>query len=149
MINKLNTDLDSHTDQSLLGSNTLVIHDFNKPVNIMGYDPRGPVMHSLHTISEAIAYDCPNTGTTFILIVHQAIHNPKLEHNLLSPFQMRLNDVIVNEILKFMTEIPTEKDHAIVVTNPDLNDQLIIPLVVQGVMSTFPTRKLMLDEYNT
>jgi hypothetical protein len=43
----------------------------------------------------------------------------------------------------------TEKDHAIVVTDPDLTDQLIIPLVVQGVTSTFPTRKPMLDEYNT
>jgi hypothetical protein len=60
-INKSNTDLDSHTNQSLLGFNTLVIHDFDKPVN-----PRGPVMHSLHMISGALAYDCPNTGATFI-----------------------------------------------------------------------------------
>jgi hypothetical protein len=43
---------------------------------------------------------------------------------------MWLNDVIVNEIPKFMTEMPTEKDHVIVVTDPDLTDQLIIPLVV-------------------
>jgi hypothetical protein len=56
MITELNADLDSHTNQSLLGSNTLVIHhDFNKPVNIIGYNPRGPVMHSLHTISGALA----------------------------------------------------------------------------------------------
>jgi hypothetical protein len=86
MINESNTDLDLHTNQSLLGFNTLVIHDFDKPVNIVGDDPRGPVTHSLNTISEALAYDCPNTGATFILIVHQEIHNPKLEHNLLSPF---------------------------------------------------------------
>jgi hypothetical protein len=62
---------------------------------------------------------------------------------------MLLNDVIVNKIPKFMTETPTEKDHVIVVTDPDSNDQLIIPLVVQGVMLTFLTRKPMLDEYNT
>jgi hypothetical protein len=48
-----------------------------------------------------------------------------------------------------MTEMPTEKDHAIVVTDPDSTDQLIIPLVVRGVTSTFLTRKLTLDEYNT
>jgi hypothetical protein len=87
MMNDSNTDLDLHTDQSLLGSNILVIHDFNKPVDVIGYNPRGPVMHSLHTISGALAYDCPKTCATFILIVHQAIHNPKLEHNLLSPFR--------------------------------------------------------------
>jgi hypothetical protein len=76
MINESNTDLDLHADQSLLGSNTLVIHDFNKPVNVIRYNTRRPMMHSLHTISGALAYDCPNTGATFILIVHQAIHNP-------------------------------------------------------------------------
>jgi hypothetical protein len=62
---------------------------------------------------------------------------------------MQLNDIIVNKTPKFMTETPTEKDHAIVVTNPDSTDRLIIPLAVQGVTSTVPTRKLMLDEYNT
>jgi hypothetical protein len=62
---------------------------------------------------------------------------------------MRLNDVIVSDTPKFMTEMPTEKDHAIVVINPDSNDKLIIPLSVCGVMSTFLTRKPMIDEYNT
>ena len=143
------TDLDSHADQCLLGNNTLVVHDYDKLVNVVGYDPRGPVTRSLHTISGALAYDCPDSGETYILLVHQAIHNPKLEHNLLSPFQMRLNDVIVNETPKFMTETPTEKDHAIVVTDPETNDELIIPLSVRGVTSTFPTRKPTIDEYNT
>jgi hypothetical protein len=104
------------------------------------------VTHSLHTISGALAYHCPDFGETFILIVHQAIHNPKLEHNLLSPFQMRLNDIIVSDTPKFMTEMPTEKDHAIVIINPDSNDELIIPLLVHGVTLTFPTRKQMIDE---
>jgi hypothetical protein len=35
MINESNTDLDLHTNQSLLGSNTFVIHDFDKPVNVV------------------------------------------------------------------------------------------------------------------
>jgi hypothetical protein len=35
-------------------------------------------------IMEALAYNCPNTGETFILIVDQAIHNMKMTHNLLS-----------------------------------------------------------------
>jgi hypothetical protein len=35
---------------------------------------------------------------------------------------MRLNDIIVNETPKFMTEMPAEKDHAIVVTDPDSTD---------------------------
>jgi hypothetical protein len=136
------TDLDSHTDQCLLGNNALVIHDYNKLVNVVGYDPRGPVTCSLHTISGALAYDCPDSGETFILIVHQAIHNPKLEHNLLSPFQMRLNDVIVSNTPKFMTEMPTEKDHAIVIISPfqmRLND--VIVSNTPKFMTEMPTEK--------
>jgi hypothetical protein len=40
----------------------------------------------------ALAYDCPNTGETFILIANQVIHDPKLTHNLLSPIQMLMKN---------------------------------------------------------
>ena len=149
MLDESNTDLDSHADQCMLGYKTLVVNDFDKPINIVGYDPKGPVTASLRTITGALAYDCPETGDTSILVVHQAIHNPELEHNLLSPLQMRLNDVMVNDIPKFMTETPTERDHAIIVSDPETNDELIIPLTIRGVTSTFPTRKPTLEEYNT
>jgi hypothetical protein len=33
---KMLTDLDSHADQGVLGSNTLVVYDYEKPVNIIG-----------------------------------------------------------------------------------------------------------------
>jgi hypothetical protein len=55
-----------------------------QPVNIVGYNPKDPVSRELCMIMEALAYKCPNTGETFILIVDQAIHNMKMTHNLLS-----------------------------------------------------------------
>jgi hypothetical protein len=42
--------------------------------------------------------------------------------------------------LEFMTEMPTEKDHAIVVINPDLYDELIIPLSVRDKICIMTTR---------
>jgi len=144
-----NTDLDSRADQCLLGNNCLVVYDYEKPVNIVGYDPEGHVDVALRTVSGALAYDCPKTGVTFILMVHQAIHHPKLEHNLLNPLQLRLNDVIVNDKAKFLTERPTERDHAIIVTDLETNDELVIPLDIRGVASTFPTRKPSEEEYHT
>jgi hypothetical protein len=63
------THLDSHADQCVLGNNTLVLYDCKKPVHIIGYDPKGLVSNKLHMITEALAYDCPNTGETFILIL--------------------------------------------------------------------------------
>jgi hypothetical protein len=106
MLAKMLTDLDSHANQCVLGSNTLVVYDYMKNVNIVGYNPKGLVSRVLHMIMGALAYDCPNTGETFILIVNQVIYNVKLTHNLLSPIQMWLNDMEVNDKLKFLTDKP-------------------------------------------
>jgi hypothetical protein len=135
------TDLDSHADQCILGNKTLVVDDYKKPVKIIGYDPKGPVSRELCMITGALGYDCPNTGETFILIVNQAIQNPKLANNLSSPIQMWLNNVEVSDKPKFLTDQPTEHDHVICVVNHETNKELVIPLMIRGVTSTFPTRK--------
>lgn len=144
------TDLDSHADQSAVGTNALVVHDHDRPVNLRGYDPSGPVARSLRTVNAALAYDDPETGETVILMVNQAILVPSMSHNLLSTMQLRLNDVKVDLCPKFLAEQPSLHTHAIVVTNPsDPNDILRIPLTLHGVTSTFPTRKPTLAEVET
>ena len=142
-----NTELDSHAEQSLVGRNALIVHDYDRPINIVGYDPDGPVRKSLKTVSAALAYTLPETGETVILVIHQAVHHPTLDHHLLSPMQMRLNDVIVNDCPKFLTENPSATDHAIVVTGDTSDDKLVIPLSLKGVTSVFPTRKPSIQEF--
>ena len=78
------TDLDSHADQCAVGSNSLRVHDYEKPFNVSGYNPSGPIAKDLKTVSAALAYDDPVSGETVILLVHQAIYIPELTHNLLS-----------------------------------------------------------------
>ncbi len=144
-----NTDLDSHADQCVLGSKAQVVYDYAEPVNIVGYDPSRPVTSALWTVSRALAYDCPETGATFILVVNQGIHNLNIDHNSLSTLQLRLNDIIVNDKPKFLTDTPTERDHAIIVTDPETNNELLIPLSIKGISLTFPTCKPTQDEYLT
>ena len=99
------------------------------------------------TVSAAVAYDDPVTGDTFMLVIHQAIHMPRLSHNLLCPMQLRQNDVEVDERPKFLTTNPTEKSHAIVLT--DEAGVLVIPLQLRGVSSYFNTRKPTAEEFET
>ena len=82
------TNLDTHADQCVVGSNCLVTHDYEQPISIQDYDPNGSTTDSLQTVSAALAYDSPDTGETLILVVHQAIYLPYLPHNLLSPMQL-------------------------------------------------------------
>jgi hypothetical protein len=59
--------LDSHANQCVLGNSTLVVYDDKKPINIIGYDPK---VAPLSMTMVALAYNCPNPGETFILIVN-------------------------------------------------------------------------------
>ena len=100
------------------------------------------------TVSAAIAYDDPATGETVILIVHQAIYLPGIGHNLVCPMQMRLNDVKVDELPKFLSPTPTDKTHALLMSNPRQGgEDYLIPLSLDGVTSYFPTRKPTIQEY--
>jgi hypothetical protein len=100
----------------------------------------------MKTVSAARAYDCPRTGQVIILMVHQAIHIPTMENNLLCPMQIRMNDAKVSDIPKFLADNPTDETHAI--TFKDDEATFIIPFSLDGVTSVFPTRKPTMDEYN-
>jgi hypothetical protein len=84
-----------------------------------------------------------------LLIVHQSIFGPSLNHNLLSTMQMRLHDVIVNETTKFQSLNPTKLSHSIRVRGDNVEDVLVIPLELHGVVSCFPTFKPTQLEFET
>ena len=63
--------------------------------------------------------------------------------------QLRLNDVLVNDKPKFLTENPTAEDHVIIVTGDNPMDQLLILLSLNGVTSLFYTRKPTAQEFET
>ncbi len=137
-------EMDSHVDTCVVGANALIIIDFERPVQVTGYDS-SKKSKPFRIVSGVLAYDDPYTGRTHMLVVHQAISMPQIEHNLLCPMQMRQNDVEVDERPKFFTVKPTEKSHAIVAKNEA--EELIIPLQLDGMTSYFATRKPTKDEF--
>ena len=118
------------------------MHDYDRPFQVTGYDPNGPVKNNLCTVFTAMAYDDAVTGETVILLVHQAIRVPDLDHNLLAPMQRRTNDVTVNDVPRFLTENPTMLTHcSFVIPTDDPTEPYVIPMTLHGVASSFPTRK--------
>jgi hypothetical protein len=74
---------------------------------------------------------------TLLLIIHQDMYLPHLEQNLLSTMQMRLQDVIVNETPKFQCCETTNLSDTIRVRGDTVDDVLVIPLDLHGVVSCF------------
>ena len=71
----------------------LLIHNYDRPVQVHGYDKGFSEMESCRTVSAVIAYDHPESGDTYIMVLYQAILIPQMENNMLCPLQMRYNNV--------------------------------------------------------
>jgi hypothetical protein len=63
--------------------------------------------------------------------------------------QMRLNDVVVNETPTFQCANPTNISHSITVKGENMNDELVIPLDLSGMVSCFTTGKLTQEDFDT
>jgi hypothetical protein len=63
-------DLNSHADASVVGMEVIAFHDLERPVNVSGYDPKGPVDMALKTVSAGMEYNVPVSKRFVILIVH-------------------------------------------------------------------------------
>ena len=116
-LQETNLELDSHADTCCIGSGALVIYDFDQPVQVFGYDP-GLGAQNFRTVSAVLGYTRPDTGQIYHLVVHQAIEIPHLDHHLLCPMQCRVNDIVINDVPKFLTRTPTPETHAIEWLNP-------------------------------
>jgi hypothetical protein len=84
-----------------------------------------------------------------ILVVHQAILLPDLDHNLLSTIQLQLNDVTVNDVPRFFTEKPTRVTHSLVIPMHNIENPYVIPMTLHGVASSFPTRKPTVERFES
>jgi hypothetical protein len=142
------SDLDSHAECCVCGKEVLVFNDFDREVTVTGWEIEGETQ-SLRIVSAAMGYTIPQAGQTVLLIVHQSIFSPFLNHNLLSTMQMRLYDVIVNETPKFQSLKPTKISHSISVRGDNVEDVSVIPLELHGVVSCFPTFKPTQLEFET
>jgi hypothetical protein len=77
------SDLDSHADCCVCGKYVLVFNDFDREVTVTGWYLEGETQ-SLWIVSAALGYTMPQSGKTVLLIFHQSILSPILNHNFLS-----------------------------------------------------------------
>jgi hypothetical protein len=61
-----------------------------------------------------------------------------------------MNDVIVNDLPKFLASDPTDRTHALTIKDPDNPLQpVILPLILRGVTSLLFVRPATIDEFNS
>jgi Reverse transcriptase (RNA-dependent DNA polymerase) len=131
-------DLDSHADMAVLGSNCYIFEETGRSIDVYSYDPKlGSSERKV--VSGVFAYDDPTDGRVNLLIVHQGLHIPHLKYSLIPPFQMRENDITVNERPKFQCANPGLDDHAILIEREN-HQPYRLPLSLRGTTSYLDVR---------
>ena len=130
------TELDSHANMPVVGREALVVEQSRRTVEVSPFTPDYKPI-KVEVVNAIIQYDSPLDGKEYILVVKNALRVPSMSNNLIPPFIMRENGIMVNECAKIHCEDPTRHDHAIIFKGYDL----CIPLRLHGVFSYFITRK--------
>ena len=136
------TELDSHANMVVLGKHSFIFESSGRTCNVSPFAKELGIASNVPIVDGAIAYDCPTTKETYILIVRNALYMPSMDLNLIPPFIMRAGGVQVNEVPKIHCDDPTSNDHCISFKDIDLR----IPLQLFGTFSYFHTRKPMTQE---
>ena len=130
------TELDSHANMPVVGRQALVVEQPGKTVEVSPFTPHYKPI-KVEVVNAIIQYDSPLDGKEYILVIKNALQVPSMSNNLIPPFIMRENGIMVNECAKIHCEDPTRVDHAIIFKGYDLR----IPLRLHGVFSYFVTKK--------
>ena len=130
------TELDTHVNMCVLGRHAYIFETTGKTCDVSPFMDELGITKDVPIVDGAIAYDCPYSRQTYILIVRNALHIPSMENNLIPPFIMREGGVIVNDVPKFQCKVPTVEDFTISFETCDLR----IPMQLNGTFSYFHTR---------
>ena len=91
---------DNGADTCVIGKGwEILTSDPNRKANVVGFDKKHAVKRNLSIVGAVTAVDLSD-GSTILLRVSEAIHNPSEEHSLLSEFQMREFGTIVDSIAR-------------------------------------------------
>ena len=83
------TELDSHANMVVLGKECFIFESTGKTCNVLPFNKELGIASDVPIVDAALAYDCPFTNETYILIIRNALYIESMNHNLIPPFIMR------------------------------------------------------------
>jgi len=135
-----------HADTCVAGANCIVLEESSQTVNVSAFSDLHALLTNILIVTAATAYDDEVTGTTYILILGQAIFfGDRMKNSLICPNQLRANGLIVEDCPKHLA--PSDKPSSHSIQAPE--DNITIPLSMKGVTSYFTTRTPTISEVET
>ena len=142
----MNCELDTHADTCCVRSECEILHKTGK-ADITGFLETLGKVKEAPIITAAMAYDDNDSGDTHILVFHHVLHFPSMTKHLLNPFQLCEAGVNVQDTCLQHLKSEDRSHNSYTITTP--NKQLIIPLHLNGIFSSFTVCKPMKHELDS
>ncbi len=140
------SELDSHADTCVAGANCVIIEETHQTEDVSAYSEELGTLKNIPIVTAATAYDDPATGTTYILILGQAIYmGDKMQHTLICPNQLRARGLIADDCPRHLSPRDNPSSHSIY----DPDEDFRLPLSLKGVTSYFTSRTPTAREIET
>ena len=81
-------ELDIHADTCCFGSNATIVEETGHTVTVSPFTENLGELSDIKICTLAVAYDCPDTLCTYILLFSQSLYIPTLAHHLICPNQL-------------------------------------------------------------
>ena len=133
--------LNTHANMLVIGNNAYILRAHDRTGEVSPYTPNYEPLHVL-MMDAAVKYECPFGGKKYVLVVQNALHVPSMKHNLMRPFTMREDGLLVKDTTTIQMVGPTVEDHVLRV----LETGHRVPLYFWSVFSYLPTTKPTKDE---
>ena len=94
------TELDSHANMIVLGKQSLVIQDTGHSAEVNAFSDDVGGFLKVQIVDAVVAYNCPYTSKTHLLVMRNTLHIPSMKQDLIPPFILRESGLIVQDIPK-------------------------------------------------
>ena len=97
------TELNSHANMVVIGAQGSIIQKTGRYADVNTLCSDVGTMSMVPIVDAVVAYDCPFSGRTILMVARNALYVESMDHNLVSPFIMRKAGLEVNEQTKIHT----------------------------------------------
>ena len=83
------TELDSHANMVVIDAQGTIIQQTGRYADVNAFSSDVGTMSRVPIVDAAVAYDCPFSGQTTLMVARNALYVDIMDHNLVPPFIMR------------------------------------------------------------
>ena len=110
----------------VVGCHAYILSNTGRKADVNAFSPDFEPM-TIPIVDAAVQYNCKFTGKSYLLIIHNALHVPSMENNLIPPFVMRETGISVDDTPKIHCDDPSVMNHSLFFKETGLR----IPLSLQ------------------